>query len=170
MALHQALWLGLMVPDSNISFKWFLTSSTIGGGIHLYCSLKGVSSVTFIICSVEWAQPNSAGSNENMSWYLARSWWAASTNFGVHESRPLRSNLSNNLPCLCLSVQEWGSYGIHQPFLPIFHPWGFRHRQCNYCPGHRCFLLKGLWVGGIVLYHHNCFFYCLSLTWYKCSV
>ena len=73
MALHQALWLGLMAPDSNISFKWFLTSSTIsGGGIHLNHSLKGVSSVTFIICSVEWVQPNSAGSNESMSWYLAR--------------------------------------------------------------------------------------------------
>ena len=78
MALHQALWLGLMAPDSNISFKWFLTSSTISGGIRLNGSLKGVLSVTFIICSVEWVQPNSARSNENTSWYLARSWQAAS--------------------------------------------------------------------------------------------
>ena len=73
LALHQALWLGLMAPDSNISLRWFLTSSTIGGGIHLNHSLKGVLSVTFIVCSVEWVQPSSAGSNENMSWYLARS-------------------------------------------------------------------------------------------------
>ena len=42
-------------------------------GICLNCSLKGVSSVTFIVCLVEWVQPNSAGSNENTSWYLARS-------------------------------------------------------------------------------------------------
>ena len=67
MALHQALWLGLMAPDSNISFRWFLTSSTIGGGIHLKCSLNGVSSVTLMVCSVEWVHPSSAGSNENTS-------------------------------------------------------------------------------------------------------
>ena len=111
MALHQALWLGLMVPYSNISFKWFLTSSTSDGGIHLNCSLKGVSSVTFMICSVEWVQPNSAGSNENMSWYSARSWRAASANSGVQESRPLKSNSLNNLPCLCLtvSIRVWRS-------------------------------------------------------------
>ena len=58
-ALHQALWLGLMAPDSSISFRWFLTSSTIGGGIHLKCSLNGVSSVTFMVCSVEWVHPSS---------------------------------------------------------------------------------------------------------------
>ena len=106
-ALHQALWLGLMAPDSNISFKWFLTSSTSGGGIHLNHSLKGVSSVTFMICSVEWVEPNSARSNENTSWYSARSQWAASTNSGVQESRPLKSNSSNSLPCLCLTVSLW---------------------------------------------------------------
>ena len=116
MALHQALWLGLMVPDSNISLKWFLTSSTNGGGICLNHSLKGVSSVTFMICSVEWVQPNSAGSKENTSWYLARSQWAASTNSGVQESKLLKSNSSNNFPCLChtvsLGVWEWASLPI----------------------------------------------------------
>ena len=104
MALHQALWLGLMVPDSNISLRWFLTSSTIGSGIHLNRSLKGVSSVTFMVCSVEWVQPSSARSNENTSWYSARSQRAASANSGAHESRPLKSSLSNSLPCLCLTV------------------------------------------------------------------
>ena len=125
MVLHQALWLGLMVPDSDITFKWFLTSSTIGGGICLNCSLKVVSSVTFIICSVEWVQPNSAGSNENMSWYSARSWKAASASSGVHESRPLKSNSSNNLPCLCLTVSlgVWESWDLLDP-LAIAHPWG----------------------------------------------
>ena len=103
-ALHQALWLGLMALDSNMSFKWFLTSSTSGGGIHLNHSLKGVLSVTFMICSMEWVQPNSAGSNENTSWYLVRSQWAASANSGVQKSRLLKSNSSNNLPYLCLTV------------------------------------------------------------------
>ena len=46
--LHQALWLGCIVPNSNISCRLFRTSSTNGGRIHLNCSLKGVSSVTFI--------------------------------------------------------------------------------------------------------------------------
>ena len=121
MALHQALWLGLMVPDSNISFKWLLTSSTSGGGIRLNHSLKRVSPVTFMICSVEWVQPNSAGSNENTSWYSARSWWAASTYSRVQEYRPLKSNSSNNLPCLCLTVSlgVWKSGDLSAPSL---HP------------------------------------------------
>ena len=129
-ALHQALWLGLMAPDSNISHRWFLTSSTNGGGIHLNCSLKEVSSVTFIICSVEWVQPNSAGSNENTSWYLARSWWAASTSLGAQESRPLKCNFSNNLPCLCLTVSlgVWGSWD-------------------SWAPSSNCSFLRGLGTG-----------------------
>ena len=64
-ALHQALWLGLIVPDSSISCRWFWTSSTSSRGICLNHSLKRVSSVTFIICLVEWVQANSVGSNEN---------------------------------------------------------------------------------------------------------
>ena len=59
--LHQALWLVLMAPNSSISFRWFLTSSTIGGGIRLKHSLNGVSSVTLMVCSVEWVHPSSAG-------------------------------------------------------------------------------------------------------------
>ena len=64
MALHQALWLGWMAPDSSISQRRFHTSSTKGRGICLIHSLKGVSSVTLDKCLVEWVQPNSAGSNE----------------------------------------------------------------------------------------------------------
>ena len=52
-ALHHALWLGQIVSDSSISHRLFQTSSTRGGGIHLNHSLKGVSSVTLIVCSVE---------------------------------------------------------------------------------------------------------------------
>ena len=80
------------------------TSSTNSGGICLNCFLKGVSSVTFIVCMVEWVQPNSARSNKNTSWYSARSWQAASTSSGGQESNPLKSNSLNNFPCLCLTV------------------------------------------------------------------
>ena len=121
-ALHQALWLGLMVLDSNITFKWFLTYSTSGGGIHLNHSLKGVSSVTFMICSVKWVQSNSAGSNENTSWYSSRSQWAASANSGVQESRPLKSNSLNNLPCLCLTV-SLGIWKLGDSLVPSNNPW-----------------------------------------------
>ena len=103
-ALHHAVWLGLIAPDSSISCRWLQTSSTNGGGICLKCSLKGVSSVTFIMCSVEWVQPNSAGSNENTSWYSAKSWWVASASSRGQESNLLKSSSSNNFPCLCLTV------------------------------------------------------------------
>ena len=72
--------------------------------MHLNYSLNRVSSVIFIMCYVEWVQPNSAGSNENTLWYLTRSQQAASTSLGAQESRPLKSNSSNNLLCLCLTV------------------------------------------------------------------
>ena len=106
-----------MAPDSNISCRWLLTSSTNGGGIHLNHSLKGVSLVTFIVCSMEWVQPNSTGSNENTSWHSAKSWCAASAISGVQESRPLKSNSSNNLPCLCLtiSLEVWESQDSSAP-------------------------------------------------------
>ena len=95
-ALHQALWLGLIAPDSNISCRWFQTSSTNGGGICLNCSLKGVSSVTFTVCFMEWVQSNSTGSNENMSWYLARNQQAASTSSGLRspgDSSPIHQTI-----------------------------------------------------------------------------
>ena len=116
-ALHQALWLGQIAPDSSISCRWFQTSSTNGGGIHLNCSLNGVSSLPFIVCSIEWVQPNSTGSNENMSWYSARSWQVASASSGAQESNQLKSNSSSSLPCLCLTVSQgvWGPWGSSPP-------------------------------------------------------
>ena len=59
--------LDLLAPSSNISFRWFLTSLTIGGGICLKCSLNGVSSVTLMVYSVEWVHPSSTMSNKNTS-------------------------------------------------------------------------------------------------------
>ena len=131
-ALHQALWLGLIAPDSIISHRWFQTSSTNSGrGIHLNHSLKGVSSHYFYhVCSVEWVQPNSAGSNKNTSWYLARSWQAASASSGAQESKPLKSNSLNNLPCLYLTVSlgVWGFWGSSTPSCNWTSPSGSGHR------------------------------------------
>ena len=159
IALHHVLWLGLMVPDSYISFKWFLASSTSGSRIRLNHSLKWVSSVTFIICSVEWVQPNSAGSNENTSWYSARSQLAASTSSGVHESRPLKSNSSNNFPCLCLTVSlgVWESWYLSAPSHSCSPLGGSGTSNAASHPGHWGFLMEGLQVCSIVPYHYNCF-------------
>ena len=125
---HQALWLGLIALDSNISLRWSLTSSTIGGGILLNRFLNGVSSVTFMVCLVKWVHPSSAGSSKNMLWYLARSWQALSANSGSHESKPLKSNWSNSLPCLCLII----NFGV----------WGLEHTSSWICR------LPGLGISG----------------------
>ena len=115
--LHHTLWLGHMAPDSNISSRWLWTSSTKGEGIHLNHSLKGVSSVNLIICSVDWVQPNLAGSNEKILWYSAKSCWAESASSGGPNSNPLRSSSSNSFPCLCLMVNlgVWGLWGLFSP-------------------------------------------------------
>ena len=147
MLLHHALWLGLMAPDSNISFRWFLTSSTIGSGIHLNHSLKGVSSVTFMVCSVEWVQPSSAGSNENTSWYSARSWHASSANYGAQVFKPLRSNSSNSLLHLCLIV----NFGV----------WGSIHVSSSTC---KLSGLGGLGTGSTDV--NFCIIYIRLLLWY----
>ena len=169
-ALHHTLWLGLMAPDSNISFKWFLTSSTNGGGIRLNHSLKGVSSVTFIICSMEWVQPNSAGSNKNTSWYLARSQWAASASSRVQESRPLNSNSSNNFPCLCLTVSlgVWESWDSSAP-LAIAHPQGVQAQAGQLPPWPLGFSFGG--SASMLCYSipPQLLFNCLFSTWCTCS-
>ena len=72
--------------------------------ICLNCSLKGMSSATFIMCLVGWVQPNSAVSNKNIPWYLARRWCTASASSGGQESNPLKSSSLNSFPCLCLTV------------------------------------------------------------------
>ena len=104
-------------PTLSISHRWFKTSSTNSGGIHLNCSLTGASSITFIVCSIEWVQPNSTGSNEKTLWYLAKSQWVASASSGAQESNPLKSSSSNSLPHLCLTVNlaVWGPCGSSPP-------------------------------------------------------
>ena len=55
-ALHHTLWLGWIVPESNISHRCVQTSSTKGRGICLHCSLHEALSVTLITCLVESVQ------------------------------------------------------------------------------------------------------------------
>ena len=59
IALHHGLWLGWIVPTSNISFTCTWTSSTIDGGILHNLPLKGSSSATLIPCLTRSVQPNS---------------------------------------------------------------------------------------------------------------
>ena len=144
--LHHALCLGLIVPDSRISCRWFQTSSISSGEIHLKRYLKGVSSATLIMCSVEWVQPNSVGSNENTSWYLARSQWVASMSPRCQESNPYKSSSLNSFPCLCPDSQFQGMrvLGLITPLMQLSLPGWFRHQVCHYCPGHWGFLLEDL--------------------------
>ena len=100
MALHHELWLGWIVPASNISFMCAWTSSTIGGGILQNLSLKGSSSMTLISCFTRSVQPNSPGSKEKM-WYSASRTWVAAWFLSDHPSRPDNSSCWKNISLLC---------------------------------------------------------------------
>ena len=106
--LHHVLWLGWIVPESNISHKSAWTSSTNGGGICLNHSLNGTSSVTLITCFVEWVQLSLQGSREKMSWYSSRRDWAESASSGGQDPNSLKFNFSNSFSCLCSAVSYCG--------------------------------------------------------------
>ena len=175
--LHQYCGItpGTLARSNDARFQHFLqvipNLFIHWGWDHLNCSLNVVSSVTFIVCSVEWVQPNSAGSNKNMSWYLARSWQAVSYSSRIHESRPLRSNSSNNLPCLCLTVSaEVGELWDSPTFSSNFSPLGGSGTG-----NATTTLATGVFFKGFVGRQYcsvppQLLSYCLSLTWYKCSV
>ena len=55
------------------------------------------------MCVMEWVQPNSPGSSEKMSWYLARRDLVA-LDSGGHDSSLLRSNSLNHFSCHCFMV------------------------------------------------------------------
>ena len=101
MALHQGLWLGWKVPASNISFTWEWTSMTIGGGILLNISLKGLSSMTVISCFARSVQPNSPGSKEKMSWYSISRACTAAQFLADHPSSPDKSSSCKSASFLC---------------------------------------------------------------------
>ena len=80
-ALHHALWLGWITPESNISHKCVWTSSTNSRKICLNHPLNRKSSVTLITCLVEWVQLSSLVSKEKMLWYSAKRDWTESTSY-----------------------------------------------------------------------------------------
>ena len=123
--LHHALWLGHIMPESNISCRCAWTSSTNGGGFCLNYSLNRTSLVTLITCLVEWVQLSSQGSREKMSWYSARSKWAESASSGSQEPKPLNSNFLNSFSCLCSVVN-----------FRVWLPWASSNAYIM--PGHTC--------------------------------
>ena len=130
-ALHHTLWLSQIVPDSSISQRWFGTSSTRGGGICLNHSLKGVSIChsDCMLGRVSAAQLCRVLIERHFGTGLRAS-GSASANSGGHESNPLRSSLSNNFPCLCLTVtfECMSILGLILPLVQMgLHQWSWCH-------------------------------------------
>ena len=115
-ALYQALWLGLIVPDSQhfLQVVWNLFNQWQGNPSKLFLKGSVICNFYHVFC-------------------------------GVGKSRPLKSNSLNNLPCLCLmdSLGLWESWG-HQPPPATALLQGVRARQCCYCSGDQDFLPEGL--------------------------
>ena len=102
--LHQALWLALIVPDSIISHRWLQTSSTNDRGIHLNHPLKGVSSVTFIVCSVEWGTAQFCGVQQKHVMVLGQEPVGSICQLWRPRAQPTQIQFMKQFPCLCLTV------------------------------------------------------------------
>ena len=89
------LWIA---PISNISWIWALTSSYIWGGMHLYCSLKGVCSVSLILCLIRAVLPRSRLLCTNRCSHLSSSSLAHFCSDSGHSFRPWRSKASKTHP------------------------------------------------------------------------
>ena len=100
----HGLWLGWIVPTSNISFMWALTSSTIGGGILQNLSLKGLSSATQISCFTRLVHPNSPDSSEKTLWYLVSRAWADVQFAPGYPSSPNKSSCWRSVSFLCSNI------------------------------------------------------------------
>ena len=103
-ALHHGIWLGQIVPASNIFFTCARTSANIGGGILQNFSLKGSSSMTLISCFVKSVQPNSPGSREKMLWYSTNRAQVATWFLSDHLSRPDKLSYWKSNFFLCSTV------------------------------------------------------------------
>ena len=112
------------------------------------------------MCSIEWVQPNSAASNKNMSWYLARNQQVASASPRGQESNPLKSSSLNSFPCLCLTVNFGGMrmLGSHHHPPTTKPPWVVQALGAPQLPWQSGFILEGLWVSCTVPYHHDFLF------------
>ena len=151
-ALHHALWLGQIMPDSNISHSCVWTSSTEGRGICLYCSLNGALSVTLITCSVKWVQLSLPDSMEKMLWYSAKSKQVDSASSGSQDSRLLKQFF------LSLSYGHlWCSdtLGLIQHVYHVRPNLGLRHQVGSYHSCHWDLLLRGLRVCYLIFHHDS---------------
>ena len=108
ITLHHTLWLGQIMPESNISQKCVWTSSTNSSWICLNHSLNGMSPVTLITCLLERVLPSLLGSREKMPCYSAKRDWVELASLGGQDSNPLRSNFLNSFSCLCSVVSFCG--------------------------------------------------------------
>ena len=89
------LWIA---PISNISWIWALTSSYMWGGMHLYLSLKGVCSVSLILCLIRAVLPRSRLLCANKCSHLSSSSLACFCSHSGHSFRPWRSKASKTQP------------------------------------------------------------------------
>ena len=89
------LW---MAPISNISWIWALTLLYIWGGIHLYHSLKGICSVSLILCLIRAVFPRSRLLCTNRCSHLSSSSLACFCSDSGHSFRPWRSKASKTHP------------------------------------------------------------------------
>ena len=158
--LHQALWLGLIAPDSSISHRWLQTSTTSSRGIHLNCSLKGVSSVTFIVCLVEWVQPSSVGSNEKHVMVLGQESVGSIHQLWRPKVQPTQIKFIEQFPMSLPDSQFRGMriLGFSTLLLQLnFLRWFGHWKHCHH-PSNQSFLSEGLWVSHTVSYHNDCLF------------
>ena len=172
MALHQALWLGLMAPDSNISFKWFLTSSTSGGwnlsklffkrGIvsHFYDMLCGMGTAQFCWIQREYVMvfvQELAGCIHQLRDPRIQ---ATQVQFIEQFTMPLPH-------CQPKGMEIWGLIG---PFLQSLRLGGVQALAMQLLPSPLEFSPKGSADRQYYSVPLQLPFYCLFLTQYMCSV
>ena len=133
-ALHHALWLGHIIPESNISHRWAWTSFTNGRGICLNNSLNGASLVTLITCSVnEYNQACRVLRRKCHGTQPRETWWYPPA---LVAKTPIHTNLTSQTACFVFAL--WSAsvprcLGPH-PMCLSFHLW-FWHLIGSY---HSC--------------------------------
>ena len=84
--------LGLMAPTSSMWSRCSFTSSRRPEGIFLNLSLKGLGSVTLILCSATLVHPISPSSSMKILWYSASKFRAFFSFSSVQDLRPESSS------------------------------------------------------------------------------
>ena len=87
-ALLRADLLGLMAPTLSMWSRCSFTSSRRPEGMFLGLSLKGLGSVTLVLCSTALVHPILPSSNAKISWYSTSKFRAFSLFSSVQDLRP----------------------------------------------------------------------------------